>query len=106
MALSESDVDSKYTVSTQVYGVALLPISIAFIFYAMLQCKFVTCICKTFGCSCSNILLILSLDSRRASMIRTAAPGVWLDIKGPMVLSVILSLTLVSQFAIKIYSLM
>jgi uncharacterized membrane protein YidH (DUF202 family) len=37
-AMSESDVDS-YTTSKQYYGVILLPISIGFLVYAMLQCE-------------------------------------------------------------------
>lgn len=38
VALTESEKDS-YTESKELYGVILLPISIAFIVYAMMQCK-------------------------------------------------------------------
>lgn len=45
-------------------------------------------------------------DARRASIIRRASPGPWQDMAGPLVLSVVLVVSLVSQFAIKLYSLM
>eukprot|EP00581_Thalassiosira_minuscula_P031069 CAMPEP_0183767800 /NCGR_PEP_ID=MMETSP0739-20130205/12404_1 /TAXON_ID=385413 /ORGANISM="Thalassiosira miniscula, Strain CCMP1093" /LENGTH=277 /DNA_ID=CAMNT_0026006739 /DNA_START=252 /DNA_END=1088 /DNA_ORIENTATION=+ len=69
-------------VQDQLYGVILLPVSIAFILYAMMQ------------------------YSRRASMIRRKAPGPYVDIVGPTVLTVILMLSIVVQFSIKLYTLM
>lgn len=64
------------------YGVILLPVSIAFILYAMIQ------------------------YTRRASMIRRKSPGPYMDIAGPTVLTVILMLSIVTQFSIKLYTLM
>ena len=64
------------------YGVILLPVSIAFIVYAMIQ------------------------YTRRASMIRRKSPGPYFDVAGPTVLTVILMLSIVAQFSIKLYTLM
>eukprot|EP00584_Thalassiosira_punctigera_P025825 CAMPEP_0172576356 /NCGR_PEP_ID=MMETSP1067-20121228/137679_1 /TAXON_ID=265564 ORGANISM="Thalassiosira punctigera, Strain Tpunct2005C2" /NCGR_SAMPLE_ID=MMETSP1067 /ASSEMBLY_ACC=CAM_ASM_000444 /LENGTH=310 /DNA_ID=CAMNT_0013369023 /DNA_START=1229 /DNA_END=2163 /DNA_ORIENTATION=- len=73
---------SHATVADQLYGVILLPVSIAFILYAMMQ------------------------YSRRASMIRRKAPGPYVDVAGPTVLTVILMLSIVTQFSVKLYTLM
>jgi len=53
-----------------------------------------------------QITLHFGLDSRRASMIRRKAPGPYVDIAGPTVLTVILMLSIVTQFSIKLYTLM
>lgn len=74
--------DAHDSVASQLYGVILLPVSIAFILYAMVQ------------------------YSRRASMIRRKAPGPYVDIVGPSVLTVILMLSIVAQFSVKLYTLM
>ncbi|KAL3791009.1 hypothetical protein HJC23_002998 [Cyclotella cryptica] len=74
--------DSHSASADQLYGVILLPVSIAFIIYAMMQ------------------------YARRASMIRRKAPGPYVDIAGPTVLTVILMLSIVAQFSIKLYTLM
>lgn len=74
--------DSHAASGDQLYGVILLPVSIAFIIYAMMQ------------------------YARRASMIRRKAPGPYVDIAGPTVLTVILMLSIVAQFSIKLYTLM
>lgn len=71
-----------HNLADQLYGIVLLPVSIAFILYAMTQ------------------------YSRRASMIRRKAPGPYVDIVGPTVLTVILMLSIVTQFSIKLYTLM
>lgn len=73
---------AKHSGPNQLYGVILLPVSVAFILYAMVQ------------------------YSRRASMIRRKAPGPYVDIVGPTVLTVILMLSIVTQFSIKLYTLM
>ncbi|KAL3764857.1 hypothetical protein ACHAW5_008473 [Stephanodiscus triporus] len=72
----------QHSVANQLYGIVLLPVSISFIIYAMMQ------------------------YSRRASMIRRKAPGPYVDITGPTVLTVILMLSIVTQFSIKLYTLM
>lgn len=74
--------DKHHSPANQLYGVILLPVSIAFILYAMMQ------------------------YSRRASMIRRKAPGPYADIVGPTVLTVILMLSIVAQFSVKLYTLM
>lgn len=66
---------------SQLYGVILLPIAIAFIIYAMYQ------------------------YTKRAAMIRRREPGPYEDIIGPTVLGIMLMLSIVAQFSIKLYSL-
>ena len=41
--VSLTDADPDQSISKELYGVVLLPISIAFILYAMSQCKFIVC---------------------------------------------------------------
>lgn len=74
--------DSHSSSPGALYGVILLPVSIAFILYAMIQ------------------------YTRRASMIRRKSPGPYVDVAGPTVLTVILMLSIVTQFSIKLYTLM
>ena len=66
---------------SQLYGVILLPVAIAFIVYSMYQ------------------------YARRATMIRTRHPGPYEDTVGPTVLGVMLMVSIVAQFALKLYSL-
>mmetsp|Transcript_5110 Transcript_5110/g.13692 ORF Transcript_5110/g.13692 Transcript_5110/m.13692 type:complete len:239 (-) Transcript_5110:48-764(-) len=66
--------------ASQLYGIVLLPVAVAFIVYAMRQ------------------------YSRRAFMIRNKHPGPYEDTLGPTVLSIMLMLSIVAQFAIKLYS--
>lgn len=65
---------------SQLYGVLLLPVAIAFICYAMYQ------------------------YSRRAGMIRRQSPGPYYDTTGPTILGILLILSIVAQFAIKLYT--
>ncbi|KAL3796169.1 hypothetical protein HJC23_000672 [Cyclotella cryptica] len=74
--------DTQTTTENQLYGVILLPISIAFIVYAMMQ------------------------YSRRASMIRRQAPGPFVDVAGPTLLSISLIVALVAHFSIKLSTLL
>ena len=74
--------DSHSSSPGALYGVILLPVSIAFILYAMIQ------------------------YTRRASLIRRKSPGPYVDVAGPTVLTVILMLSIVTQFSIKLYTLM
>ena len=66
---------------SQLYGVLLLPVAIAFIIYSMYQ------------------------YSRRATMIRHRNPGPYEDTVGPAVLGIMLMVSIVAQFALKLYSL-
>jgi uncharacterized membrane protein YidH (DUF202 family) len=66
---------------SQLYGVVLLPVAMAFILYSMYQYQ------------------------RRATMIRTRHPGPYDDTTGPVVLAVMLMLSIVAQFALKLYDL-
>jgi len=81
-ALTDSGNQDDMRVPNQLYGVMLLPVAIAFILYAMTQ------------------------YSRRASLIRRKAPGPYADIVGPTVLTVVLMLSIVTQFSLKLYTLM
>jgi uncharacterized membrane protein YidH (DUF202 family) len=65
---------------SQLYGVLMLPVAIAFIVYSMYQ------------------------YARRASMIRHRHPGPYEDTTGPAVLGVMLMLSILAQFALKLYS--
>lgn len=65
---------------SQLYGVILLPVAIAFIVYAMYQ------------------------YARRASMIRHRHPGPYEDTVGPTVLGIMLMVSILAQFALKMYT--
>jgi uncharacterized membrane protein YidH (DUF202 family) len=65
---------------SQLYGVIMLPVAIAFIVYSMYQ------------------------YARRASMIRHRHPGPYEDTTGPAVLGVMLMLSILAQFALKLYA--
>jgi uncharacterized membrane protein YidH (DUF202 family) len=73
---------SRDNLLSQLYGIILLPIAIAFITYSMHQ----------YG--------------RRAQMIRRRSPGPYEDIIGPSVLAVALILSIVAQFTIKLYQIL
>ena len=68
-------------VVSQLYGVVLLPVAIAFIVYSMYQ------------------------YSRRAWMIRHRHPGPYEDTLGPTVLGIMLMISIVIQFCLKLYEL-
>lgn len=65
---------------SQLYGILLLPVAIAFIIFSLHQFM------------------------RRAAMIRNRSPGPYEDTVGPAVLGIILMMTIVAQFALKLYS--
>jgi len=67
---------------SQLYGVILLPVAISFICYSMYQ------------------------YARRAAMIRRKDPGPYEDTVGPTVLAIMLMISILAQFAIKIYTMM
>lgn len=66
----------------QLYGIILLPVSVAFIFYALFQYV------------------------RRARMIHHHEPGPFIDVAGPTTLTVILMASIIAQFSIKLHSIM
>lgn len=65
---------------SQMYGIMLLPVSIAFIIYALRQ------------------------YTHRAKMIRRLEPGPYEDLWGPTVLSLMLMMAILANFLLKIYS--
>ncbi|MEM1010435.1 MAG: DUF202 domain-containing protein [Myxococcota bacterium] len=67
---------------SQLYGIVLLPVAISFILYSM----------HTYG--------------KRSRMIRRKDPGPYEDVVGPTVLGVMLMVSILAQFAIKVYSMM
>lgn len=73
---------SRDNLLSQLYGIILLPVAIAFITYSMHQ----------YG--------------KRAQMIRRRSPGPYEDIIGPSVLAVALILSIVAQFSIKLYQIL
>lgn len=64
----------------QLYGIVLLPVAIAFIVYSMYQYQ------------------------RRANMIRNRHPGPYEDTVGPTVLCIMLMISILAQFSLKMYS--
>lgn len=66
----------------QLYGIVLLPVSGAFIFYALWQYL------------------------KRSSMIAHREPGPFVDIVGPTTLTVILMASIIAQFSLKLHSMM
>jgi uncharacterized membrane protein YidH (DUF202 family) len=67
---------------SQLYGLILLPVAISFILYSMYQ----------YG--------------RRANMIRHRHPGPYEDTVGPVVLAVMLMVSILAQFSLKLYSIL
>jgi hypothetical protein len=53
-----------------------------------------------------NLTTVVSVDARRAAMIRRKDPGPYDDTVGPVVLGIMLLLSIVAQFAIKVFTLM
>ena len=76
LAFSEQDENPL----AQLYGIMILPVAIAFIVYAMYQ----------YG--------------RRAYMIRNRHPGPYEDTVGPTVLGIMLMISIIGQFLLKLYS--
>ena len=96
---------------SQIYGVVMLPVAVAFIVYSMYQCKSQMCIMflceRPRGALTDHPFLLryfVSPDVRRAYMIRNKHPGPYDDTVGPVVLGILLMLSIVAQFAIKLYS--
>lgn len=96
----------------QIYGLIMLPVAIAFMVYAMYQCKkfpFEVCRCPSYSC-CQTTYLIYPIpfrhrhltDTRRAYMIRNKLPGPYDDTVGPTVLGIMLMVSISAQFAIKL----
>ena len=112
MSFAETDV------AGQLYGVILLPVSIAFMTYAMSQCELNSCCyLLEFGfvlfaqsifslCLHASSVSFYRADARRSSMIRRRAPGPYEDITGPTVLGIVLMLSILAQFSIKLYNVM
>ncbi|KAL7537373.1 hypothetical protein ACHAXR_007771 [Thalassiosira sp. AJA248-18] len=69
-------------IANQLYGIILLPVSAAYIVYALYQYL------------------------RRAQMIQRREPGPFIDIAGPTTLTVILMASIITQFCVKLHSLM
>ena len=55
---------------------------------------------------CIYLFIYTSTDGRRSKMIRRTAPGPYEDIVGPTVLAIVLIISIIAQFSIKLYSLM
>ncbi|KAL7542243.1 hypothetical protein ACHAWF_007124 [Thalassiosira exigua] len=62
----------------QLYGIVLLPVSVAFLFYALWQYM------------------------RRALLIKNREPGPFIDVAGPTTLTVILMASIIAQFCAKL----
>ena len=81
IAFSASTPTSSTSITGQVYGLTLLPVSIGFIVYALRQ------------------------YTARAGMIRRREPGPYEDVKGPVVLGCCLCVSIVANFGLKLWEL-
>ena len=99
----------------QLFGIVLLPVSVAYIFYALSQCKYtvqVICfICFSYIGSnpsfyISSCIYFQNPDIRRAIMIKHHEPGPYIDVAGPTVLTIIIVMTIIVQFVGKLHSVM
>ena len=95
---------------SQVYGVMLLPVSLGFIIYAMIQCE----------SGCSSTLSVILIDLRialifstiithvlvwrRVEMLQKRLPGPYIDEYGPVILTIMLMISISGNFFIKLYS--
>lgn len=70
------------------------------------MCGWLLTCCVTHSTFASCVSAPCCVDSRRASMIRRKAPGPYVDIVGPTVLTVILMISIIAQFSIKLFTLM
>ena len=53
-----------------------------------------------------SCVVCVSIDAKRAAMIRAKAPGPYEDTVGPTVLGIMLMLSIIANFGIKVYSMM
>mmetsp|Transcript_16662 Transcript_16662/g.39888 ORF Transcript_16662/g.39888 Transcript_16662/m.39888 type:complete len:245 (-) Transcript_16662:274-1008(-) len=67
------------SIVNQLYGIVLLPVSVAFLFYALLQYL------------------------RRAHLINNRQPGPYIDVAGPTTLTIIVMATIIVQFCMKLH---
>ena len=79
MASPVDDGDTETSKRNKIYGYITFPVAVAFIVYAMYQYV------------------------RRAYMIRMKLPGPYADYVGPTILAIMLMVSIVTQFAIKLY---
>lgn len=70
------------SIGNQLFGIILLPVSVAFIFYALWQYL------------------------KRATMIKHRMPGPYIDVVGPVTLTVLIMATNITQFSMKLHSMM
>lgn len=68
------------SIVNQLYGIVLLPVSVAYTFYALWQYL------------------------NRSYMIKNREPGPYLDVMGPVTLTIILMASIIAQFCAKIHA--
>ena len=87
-----------------IFGLILLPASLAFLVYSLYQCKYILFI-EQFCSSIDNLSLVYFFvsDMRRAYMIQEHLPGPYIDVAGPTVLTVILIFSIIAQFSARLY---
>lgn len=88
---------------SQIYGLILLPVAIAFICYSMYQCKN-SWVVSLFLTTIAYRTLVI-VDAKRAAMIRRKDPGPYEDTVGPTVLAIMLMISIIAQFVIKLTTL-
>ena len=98
-----------------IYAATMLPVAVTFMGYALFQCKyaFLSLIPRV---SYFNIIIIVlqwytkihdiqckCADIRRVGLLRVKAPGPYVDIVGPTILTIVLMVAIVTQFGLKLY---
>jgi hypothetical protein len=90
------------------FGLVLLPASLAFLVYALFQCKSIIrnerCGVLFFYLDCNlKHFSIHFSDMRRSYMIREHIPGPYIDVAGPTLLTVLLIFSIIAQFCARLY---
>ena len=96
-------------IAAQLYGLVLLPVSVAFLFYTLWKCESpLRCLlCRPSSFVLSNWSFQIHnfpLDVRRSQMIKNRQPGPFIDYVGPVTITTILMATIVAQFMLKLHS--
>jgi hypothetical protein len=97
-------------IAAQLYGLVLLPVSVAFLFYTLWKCE--SPLCCLSSCRPSSFVFSnrsfqthnFPLDVRRSQMIKNRQPGPFIDYVGPITITMILMATIVAQFILKLHS--
>ena len=85
-----------------IFGLVLLPTSLAFVVYALFQCEYSFAYCLLFIHQL-KLCCVSFLDMKRAYMIGEHLPGPYIDVAGPTVITVIVIFSIIAQFSARIF---